>query len=513
VAVSIGGDTATVANYLTGTNSLRAPVFYDSNDTGYYVDPNSSGIALRTSGYWIADTTGWAGDIDGKIQRHNNSWYFSASNAWIFRAQSGAEPFTVTQAGVANATGDFRAPLYYDNADTNYYLDLNGGGSQLRGRVNVVGPHGGASIRLALPAAENGATSGIAALQMWCSEPGNSWTGAGFGYNVSNDINEAGNVPSYYFGRINTGLGQAYMRMEEVGHWHFYNTPQGSNTRYLTMSLYSTGYALAHQSFRAPIFYDSDNTGYYGDFAGTSNLVGLTVANTITGSVSGNAGNVTGTVAVANGGTGATTLTANNVLLGNGTSAVQVVAPSTTGNVLTSNGTTWVSSAPAASYELIATVTASGASTVDFTGLSSGYIAYQLFVSGLFASAGTTTLTARTSSNNGVSYDSGASDYIRNYVLVNSAATVSGVSATGSSITLGIIGTSTYGQNLSLTLVNSGVSRPAAMEWTLGNFISTGTQYRGVGFRDSTTAINAFRITGSGGATLTGTFKLYGIKV
>jgi hypothetical protein len=51
--------------------------------------------------------------------------------------------------------------------------------------------------------------------------------------------------------------------------------------------------------------------------------------------------------AVANGGTGATSLTANNVILGNGTSAVQVVAPGTTGNVLTSNGTTWSSTAPA----------------------------------------------------------------------------------------------------------------------------------------------------------------------
>ena len=58
---------------------------------------------------------------------------------------------------------------------------------------------------------------------------------------------------------------------------------------------------------------------------------------------------VTGTLPVANGGTGAATFTANNVLLGNGSSALQVVAPSTNGNVLTSNGTTWVSSAPAAS--------------------------------------------------------------------------------------------------------------------------------------------------------------------
>lgn len=57
---------------------------------------------------------------------------------------------------------------------------------------------------------------------------------------------------------------------------------------------------------------------------------------------------VTGTLPVANGGTGATTLTSNNVILGNGTSAVQFVAPGTSGNVLTSNGTTWQSTTPAA---------------------------------------------------------------------------------------------------------------------------------------------------------------------
>ena len=57
---------------------------------------------------------------------------------------------------------------------------------------------------------------------------------------------------------------------------------------------------------------------------------------------------VTGTLPVTNGGTGLATLTANNVMLGNGTSAVQFVAPSTNGNVLSSNGTTWVSTVPAA---------------------------------------------------------------------------------------------------------------------------------------------------------------------
>jgi hypothetical protein len=53
-------------------------------------------------------------------------------------------------------------------------------------------------------------------------------------------------------------------------------------------------------------------------------------------------------ITVGAGGTGLSTLTANNVILGNGTSAVQLVAPGTTGNVLTSNGTTWSSAAAAA---------------------------------------------------------------------------------------------------------------------------------------------------------------------
>ncbi len=60
-------------------------------------------------------------------------------------------------------------------------------------------------------------------------------------------------------------------------------------------------------------------------------------------------GTITGItdLTVADGGTGASTLATNAVLLGNGTSALQTVAPSTSGNVLTSNGTTWTSATPA----------------------------------------------------------------------------------------------------------------------------------------------------------------------
>lgn len=49
-------------------------------------------------------------------------------------------------------------------------------------------------------------------------------------------------------------------------------------------------------------------------------------------------------LSVANGGTGASTLAANNLLVGNGTSAVQTIAPGPSGEVLTSTGSTWASS-------------------------------------------------------------------------------------------------------------------------------------------------------------------------
>lgn len=57
-------------------------------------------------------------------------------------------------------------------------------------------------------------------------------------------------------------------------------------------------------------------------------------------------GNITGTVGVTHGGTGATSLTGNGaVIMNSGGTAQTTVAPSTSGNVLTSNGTAWTSAA------------------------------------------------------------------------------------------------------------------------------------------------------------------------
>jgi hypothetical protein len=62
-------------------------------------------------------------------------------------------------------------------------------------------------------------------------------------------------------------------------------------------------------------------------------------------------GSITGItdLAVADGGTGRSTLTANAVLTGNGTSGINSVSPSTAGNLLVSNGTAWTSTTLASS--------------------------------------------------------------------------------------------------------------------------------------------------------------------
>lgn len=93
----------------------------------------------------------------------------------------------------------------------------------------------------------------------------------------------------------------------------------------------------------------TETTGTLATTNGGTGITGFTAANNAIYSTSSSA-LTAGTLPVAAGGTGAATLTANSVLIGNGTSAVLGVAPGSSGNILTSNGTTWTSSTPAAAF-------------------------------------------------------------------------------------------------------------------------------------------------------------------
>jgi hypothetical protein len=107
------------------------------------------------------------------------------------------------------------------------------------------------------------------------------------------------------------------------------------------------------------IFNDSINvaetTTYITEFAASNVTVAnnLTVANnvnvanvTVTNTANVGTLNLTNALGVSSGGTGRANLTLGSVLVGNNSGTVTLVAPGTANNVLTSNGTHWVSQTP-----------------------------------------------------------------------------------------------------------------------------------------------------------------------
>jgi hypothetical protein len=114
-------------------------------------------------------------------------------------------------------------------------------------------------------------------------------------------------------------------------------TLSGTTSGSVTLQTPATGSAVTW------VFPDSQ--GSSGQFLQTDGAGNLSWQSALSSSSTLNASNVTtGELDVANGGTGASSYTANSVLLGNNTSAFQTVAPGAAGNYLRSNGTTWVAS-------------------------------------------------------------------------------------------------------------------------------------------------------------------------
>lgn len=274
-------------SYSHFNSSVRSPLFYDSDDTGYYVNPADGGFNLRggtsnrvtyvtnDSGFKVTNAEG-NGISDVRLGAAwgapgvycNSTLYLMGETAVYWKINNADKGYMDTNANLF-AFSSMRSPTFYDSNDTAYYIDPSDS-SRLNGTVTVAGGHGDSSLRVLLNANENGANTGEARLQLWCSEPGNSWDWGGFGYNV--DHNNNTNPPAYYFGRPNTNFGQAYMRMSPAGNWYFYNTNTGG-TRYETMVLTNSGTVEISNSVRSAIFYDLNNTAYFADLNSTGDSI------------------------------------------------------------------------------------------------------------------------------------------------------------------------------------------------------------------------------------------------
>jgi len=157
------------------------------------------------------------------------------------------------------------------------------------------------------------------------------------------------------------------------GTWNVYNASSGAFTITIQSAGSVAGGVVLTQAVRMQV--TSDGGANYGvtpttmfnfSAAGSTTQVQFNNAGTLAGS---SLFTFNGTVVAApslfltatplypsSGGTGATSLAVNNVLLGNGTSPLKVVAPGTPGNVLTSDGAVW-SSQPVPTQAFFSTIT------------------------------------------------------------------------------------------------------------------------------------------------------------
>jgi hypothetical protein len=159
----------------------------------------------------------------------------------------GTQLFAIGKDGsYAQANQSMRAPIYYDLDNTNYYLDptstsvLNA--ANFNGTFQWVGSAGSVALNVAT-------NDGYASMRV-----------------IQNRVTSGGNSDGMYIGYENGNSG--ITRIFGGG------ASSGAMIKYAS-------YTEEANSFRAPIFYDSNNTGYYFDGASTSTLNNVSIASNV----------------------------------------------------------------------------------------------------------------------------------------------------------------------------------------------------------------------------------------
>ena len=287
--------------YTTTSGSMRAPIFYDRDDTGYYVDPNGTSRTYATIGalqrygssgnvntdfqntpagtmrhggddYGLSNAPGTGGWHFYDHYRHSNgSNYWGTQVAWgwednannMYQRNISANSFSGwvrylnsgNYGGYSNFSGAVYGTIYYDANNTGYYCDPSDLSNFSRLNVNT---YGGNVLY------DAGFAGGYPSLNA------NSYTGAIMGFSYSNNCPYTGQLVSFGGGGYNMQISNNY-----GGGWGFaFRSRNGDNGTWNSW-YYPAIYGInvnGGGALYSTIYYDQNDTSYYSDPNGTSRM-------------------------------------------------------------------------------------------------------------------------------------------------------------------------------------------------------------------------------------------------
>ena len=258
-ATGTGSTLMVTSSYTQSLGSLRAPLFYDSDDTSYYLDPANNSVVNK-----LATTSHL--ELGNNLGYPNIEWNASGSTTGMIIFYL---PGTTSNYGMVHMVFD----IYEYNSPRVATVVVGGHNwstSWYNTGCNVVG-YTDKSVRLGVK--DN----------RYCVVFGGVGSGWNYGTIVLRKIHNGG-----FYNNI----------IDMQGNWSSTQTNTESFTSVTSdlrnlrtpSALEVDGIGYSYSSFRAPIFYDYNNTGYYLDPASSSNLLSTTTRNLYFAGTGGNSG-------------------------------------------------------------------------------------------------------------------------------------------------------------------------------------------------------------------------------
>ena len=265
----------------TFDNSVRTPIFYDSNDTTYYIDPNSTSRSARlrgeiligpnTSSKYLKLGGDGGGTTYSTISTSNGNLHIDSTSgfATYINHYAPGDVLVGNGGGYLHVYNSVRSPIFYDLNDTSYYTDpastsyLAYLGRRAHNTGHLVGSYNNVGA--------NGSQSNPI-------------------YTIGSSYNPSTTTLSSMYGIGYSHTNASFISFTGASGWGMYVAADGNARVWLDGG---SGRISAKGNIYAPVYYDYNNTAYYLDpgnssvsakFAGSVEAVS-TIGNLTSGSL------------------------------------------------------------------------------------------------------------------------------------------------------------------------------------------------------------------------------------